>query len=161
MGGVEGVSFAADETVSLLLTILPMILIWAVAFRLFLGVGFLEVVFAGIASLLGGIWYLATIRTRRREKAAMRGSEIEDRMDYARWLDSEALRVEVDARLENGDPGPALRVLNDAADANSQKLAQLQKGGKLSKAGEFMFEKQKLREKLGLKKDQAPRENCR
>lgn len=161
MGGVEGVSFAADETVSLLLAVLPMILIWGVAFRLLIGAGFIEGIFDGIASLFSGIWYLATIRTRRQEEKAMRGSEIEDRMEYARWLDSEALRVEVDARLENGDPGPALRVLNDAADANSQKLAQLQKGGKLSKAGEFMFEKQKLREKLGSKKDQAPRESCR
>lgn len=137
---------------------------WATGLALLLALGTIVPMLAHSGILEGicdGIWHIATLKTRRREAKAMRDSETAERRAYARWLDTEVLRVEVDARLQDCDPAPDLLLLNQAAETNNQKLVQLLNGGRPSKAGEFMFEKQKLREKLGLKKDQAPRENCR
>lgn len=153
MHGVPEVNPFADMFTILALIIAVMMVIGTMA-PMFAQTGLLD-------DICNGVLHIATLKKRRREAKAMRESETAERRAYARWLDTEVLRVEVDARLQDCDPAPDLLLLNQAAETNNQKLVQLQNGGRPSKAGEFMFEKQKLREKLGLKKDQAPRENCR
>ncbi len=122
MGGIPDVTPAAD-LFSCLTLALSLLLVLGTVVPMLAQAGILD-------GICDGICHIATLKTRRREAKAMRDSETAERRAYARWLDTEVLRVEVDARLQDCDPAPDLLLLNQAAETNNQKLVQLQNGGR-------------------------------